>query len=463
MKTLKYTARFTGMLAVAGIAAMTITSCGKKGCTDPLATNYDPDATKYDASCEYGTIENFVFAQTFTPNGNSHEDPGVTSTSLIPANNLTAGTAPTDSWFDNVTYKGAFDATDWTAGWTFYDGYFPNVIPGGSDTLRGAITDEVTLSANTVWYLDGFVYVEDGAELTIDAGTIIKGLPGTGADASALIIARGGTITANGTQAAPIIMTYAGDPLDGTTSPDTRGEWGGLIILGNASLNSSPGSTQVEGIPTTESFGLYGGNDDADGSGFIRYLSIRHGGTDIGAGNEINGLTLGGVGTGTDIRYVEVAANADDGVEFFGGTVNTKNLLTVGCGDDSFDYDEGFRGKGQFWVTVQDDVEGDRGGEHDGGTDPETAEPYAKPIIYNCTYVGNGTGRALTFRDNAGGEYHNSIFVNWDKGVDIEDLDSGEDSFSRHEGGDLNLAGNVFFNIGAGSTDEDLFKVSTPD
>ncbi|NNE55090.1 MAG: hypothetical protein HKN32_03645, partial [Flavobacteriales bacterium] len=243
----------------------------------------------------------------------------------------------------------------------------------------------------------------------------------------------------------------------------TRGEWGGVIILGDATLNSSPGETAIEGLPTNEPRGLYGGSNDSHSAGTFTYVSIRHGGSDIGAGNEINGLTLGGVGSGTMIEYVEVIGNQDDGVEFFGGTVNTKHLLTVGCGDDSFDYDEGFRGKGQFWATVQaNDGEGDRGGEHDGGTDPETATPYATPVIANATFYGNGEGRAITFRDNAGGQYHNSIFVNFDKGIDIEDLPDGEDSFSRFENGDLTLQNNTFFNIGAGEEAYEIFTVTRP-
>ena len=262
------------------------------------------------------------------------------------------------------------------------------------------------------------------------------------------------------TEMTKAINIKEGDPLDGSISVSTRGEWGGIIILGAATLNSSPGVTQIEGIPTNEPRGEYGGNDDSDNSGTISYISIRHGGSDIGAGNEINGLTLGGVGSGTTIKYVEVIANEDDGVEFFGGVARTKHILTAYCGDDSFDYDEGFRGLGQFWCAVQASDDGDRGGEHDGGTEPETATPYATPVIFNATYIGNGEGRALTFRDNAGGQYHNSIFVNWAKGVDIENLDSEQDSYKQFQDGELALAGDVFWNIAAGTEPNALFTIS---
>ncbi|MCB0760561.1 MAG: T9SS type A sorting domain-containing protein [Flavobacteriales bacterium] len=336
-------------------------------------------------------------------------------------------------------------------------------------TDDGSGTGTTTWTSDNVYILDGFVFINDGQVLTIEAGTVIKGAPGTGADASALIVARGGKIMAEGTESDPIIFTFQADPLDGSTPYSTKGQWGGLIILGSAQLNSSPGESQIEGIPETEPRGLYGGNDDADDSGVVTYVSIRHGGTDIGAGNEINGLTLGGVGNGTVIEHIEIISNADDGIEFFGGTAEVKWACVAFVGDDSFDYDEGWRGKGQFWFTVQDTPEsgeGDRGGEHDGGTDPEDGTPYAHPVISNVTSMGKGISegkRALTFRDNAGGEYHNSIFFNWGKGIDVENLASGEDSYERLLSGELAFMHNCFYDTkvaGDGASATDLFTIS---
>ena len=134
----------------------------------------------------------------------------------------------------------------------------------------------------------------------------------------------------------------------------------------------------IEGIDINEPRGAFGGSDEADSSGVLRYVSIRHGGTLIGADNEINGLTLGAVGSGTTVEFVEVFANLDDGIEFFGGTVNTRYLVVAYCGDDSFDYDQGFRGKGQYWFTIQDADSGD-GGEHDGDIDDDTRTPLSPP------------------------------------------------------------------------------------
>lgn len=184
-------------------------------------------------------------------------------------------------------------------------------------------------------------------------------------------------------------------------------------------------------------------------------------GTDIGAGNEINGLTLGGVGNGTTIEYVEVISNVDDGIEFFGGAPNVKYAVVAYCGDDSFDYDEGYHGKGQFWLTIQGENTGDRLGEHDGGTgDDETATPYAIPMIYNATYIGNGNGRVITFRDNAGGVYANSIFASQAKGIDVEYREDKHNSLDQMvTEGNLVLKNNIF-NLIADGTEAEALKVS---
>lgn len=332
----------------------------------------------------------------------------------------------------------------------------PPVVDATVKTVKdnGRGTGNVTWSNDTIYLLDGFVFVNAGQTLTIEKGTIIKGKSGQGEKASALIVARGGKIMAEGTADMPIIFT---SELDETTRNTggiltlkdnlglEGGYWGGLIILGNAELNSTPGETAIEGIPTTEERGIYGGKNDLDNSGTLKYVSIRHGGTDIGAGNEINGLTLGGVGSGTVIDYVEIAGNADDGIEFFGGTVQVKHAIVNNAGDDSFDYDEGYRGKGQFWVSINP---ADKAGEHDGGTNPETAQPYATPTIYNVTYLG---GVAIQFRDNAGGYYRNSIFEGLSRtsaAIDVEDI-AIEDSRSQFEAGRLVIENNVFVNCAA--------------
>jgi len=331
-------------------------------------------------------------------------------------------------------------------------------------TDNGSGTGSTSWKSGKTYFLDGFVFVNDGQVLTIEPGCIIKGKPGQTENASAIIVARGGKIMAEGTVDNPIIFTAEADDLTGSLAVTDRGLWGGLIILGKASLNSSPGESAIEGIPTSEPRGIYGGNDDTDTSGVLKYVSIRHGGTDIGEGNEINGLTLGGVGSGTIIDYVEVIANKDDGIEFFGGDPQVKHAFVAYCGDDCFDYDEGFRGIGQFWCAIQDPNEGDRIGEHDGGTDPETGQPFAIPTIYNATYIGRDAAagkRMITFRDNAGGHYINSLFVNQAHGVDIENLSEAQDSYKQFQDGNLTLKNNVFWNVADG-TGAGIFEVEGP-
>lgn len=332
--------------------------------------------------------------------------------------------------------------------------------------------DSVNLTADTKWLMSGFVFVEAGGALSIEPGTVIRFRPGTGVNASALIVAKGGRIWANGTKDNPIIMTAEVDDVDNPNDLGLfdNGLWGGLIILGKATVNTPTGVNQIEGIPSDEPRGEYGGGaspNDADNSGALHYVSIRHGGSEIGAGNEINGLTLGGVGSGTVIDYVEVYSNYDDGIEFFGGKPNVSHFVSAFCGDDCFDYDEGFRGNGQFWFAIQQSTVGNRGGEHDGATGDEQGTPYAHPMISNATYIGSGANStnadndyAIIMRDNAGGEYHNSIFYGFKgTGLDVEDLGgaSPQDSRTRLESGDIIYKDNIWYSFGAGNTMETIF------
>ncbi|NQU33402.1 MAG: hypothetical protein HQ521_09225 [Bacteroidetes bacterium] len=326
---------------------------------------------------------------------------------------------------------------------------------------KGTGTGTTTWTANNTYILQGLVFVNDGQTLTIEPGTVIKGRAGQGENASALIVGRGGKLMAEGTAELPIIFTAEADDLAGSVADLDDGLWGGVIVLGHAMLNTVPNEQQIEGIPQTEPRGIYGGTNDEDNSGVLKYISIRHGGTDIGEGNEINGLTLGGVGSATVFDYIEIISNKDDGVEFFGGKPQLSHIIVAFCGDDSYDYDQGYRGMGQFWAAIQGFDRGDRLGEHDGGTDPETGIPYAIPQIYNVTYLGRGDGagkRVITFRDNAGGHYANSIFYSQEKGIDIELL-SGECSYTRFGADELTLKNNLFYSISS----DPIFTISAAD
>ncbi|RLD86265.1 MAG: hypothetical protein DRJ02_08960, partial [Bacteroidetes bacterium] len=271
---------------------------------------------------------------------------------------------------------------------------------------HGKGTGTMTFTRDKIWILSNLVFVNQGQTITIEAGTIIKGKPGQGENASALIVARGAKIQAEGTVNKPIIFTAEADDLHGSVSKTAKGLWGGVIILGAARMNTVPDKMNIEGIPTTEPRGEYGGSNDEDNSGVFKYVSIRHGGTNIGADNEINGLTLGAVGNKTVIEHIEVFANNDDGYEWFGGTVKTKYLISAYCKDDAFDWDQGYRGEGQFWLAVQDPDDGDRLGELDGADDPENGTPLGGGTVYNATFVGRGADagkKTLTFRANGGG------------------------------------------------------------
>jgi len=242
------------------------------------------------------------------------------------------------------------------------------------ENVSGLITANTTWTANKIWILNGKVVVNDGVTLTIEAGTIIKGKEGSGSLASALIVARGGKLNAVGTADKPIIFTSIADNIKigekvGTnlTIADNS-KWGGLLILGKAkgSFSGDVSEFQIEGIPASDFFGLYGGSDDADNSGHLEYLSIRHGGAEIGAANEINGLTLGAVGSATIVKNIEIMATLDDGIEIFGGAVNISNIIVWGQGDDGLDVDQGWNGSASNALVILTNIS-DSALEIDGG------------------------------------------------------------------------------------------------
>lgn len=244
----------------------------------------------------------------------------------------------------------------------------PEPVDPNEITVSANITTNTTWATGKTYILAGRIAVVDGVTLTIEPGVIVKGQAGTGANATALLIARGGKLMAEGTAALPIIFTSvadeltpadvaSGDFVSPNLDPTVNGLWGGVIVLGKARISASNSSgqlseVQIEGIPTSDPNGLYGGTIDDDNSGVIKYISIRHGGANIGAGNEINGLTLGGVGSNTVIENIEIIANQDDGIEWFGGTVSVKNIVTWNVGDDGLDTDQAWSGTADNFVII---------------------------------------------------------------------------------------------------------------
>jgi len=292
----------------------------------------------------------------------------------------------------------------------------PTDPPAPSDEVKtGEITANETWSADRIYFLQGRVVVKDGVTLTIEPGTIIKGKAGDGLNASVLIIARGGKLMAQGTAANPIIFTSELDNIalgqkTGTNLDETdSNKWGGLIVLGNAKVSAEIGDTEghIEGIPANDPNGNYGGSDDADNSGIITYVSIRHGGISIGAGNEINGLTLGGVGNGTVIDHVEIVANLDDGIECFGGTVNINHALVAYQKDDAFDIDQNFSGSFKNSMVVYNNS-GDEFLEIDG---PENSTNVMGMFtVENCKFISKTNDGTVDLKSKAQGIVKNNEF-----------------------------------------------------
>lgn len=327
---------------------------------------------------------------------------------------------------------------------------------GLSIIKTGVLEANETWTADKIWMLNGKVVVDDGITLTIEPGTIIKGMQGEASLASALIIARGGKIMANGTATQPIIFTSVLDDITigqtaGTNLDEAdNGKWGGLILLGKApvSVDGDAPEARIEGLPASVTYGLYGGTEAADNSGVVNYVSIRHGGALLGEGNEINGLTLGGVGSATTVTNVEIVGNADDGIEFFGGTVNVTNAIVWAQGDDAYDVDQAYAGTVTNFVGIAG-ADSDHGFEIDG---PEgTADG-----MFTMTA---GTMKGLSaeyadFRDGAQANISNVYWFNFAAGADLE-LDDDVSSANYHTNSKLTLTGMEFNTL---SLPADLYK-----
>ncbi len=252
-------------------------------------------------------------------------------------------------------------------------------------TVSGEITTNTTWTNDNIYLLNGFVYVEDGADLTIEAGTLIKG---DLASKGSLIITKTGTIHAQGTSCEPIVFT-SNQP----AGSRNYGDWGGVIILGEAPINPAGGSAIIEGgVDTPEGDASYGGANPADNSGVFSYVRIEFPGIPFLPNNEINGLTMGGVGSGTQIDHIQVSYSGDDSYEWFGGRVNAKYLIAYRGWDDDFDTDFGYRGKVQFAYSLRDpsiaDVSGSNGFEADNDATGSSNQPFSKALFSNVTIAG---------------------------------------------------------------------------
>ena len=374
------------------------------------------------------------------------------------------------SFFDNPTHIGAVSGTgstnNWTTGWTYGLNPTPACPSGtttesdGSCTISapaggGAITDDITLVAGLDYNLSGkVVFGEDcgpdvanplttcdPADLTIEPGITIKS---AGTPLSYIVIARGSKININGTASAPVVFDMASNV---TTNIDTSSSlWGGIVINGRARLNESPATAGTNCATATGAeicqktgegdSGSYGGNDDTDDSGQIYYTVLKFPGFAFSGTDELNGIAFQGVGNGTEVDYVQVHNAGDDGVEFFGGSVNAKHIVITGSDDDSIDWTQGWTGKMQHVIVVTNSnqsntdfcIEGEDGSAFPtGATQPS---PLTRPMVSNLTCFsaahpgnGDGSGMAIQFKKDSSGVLINSVIAGYPECFAVDDND----------------------------------------
>ena len=357
--------------------------------------------------------------------------------------------------FDPENYVGAFEPgliaeETWAFGWTVPGSIFeagcpdhPNVSditatssvtppPGGAVCeVFGTITSDLTLTPFNRYALRGAVFVgEDAgpdagnaggtpANLTVQAGTTVFGVSPT----DFLVINRGSQINANGSEGEPIIFTSDDDLRGLNTVGDERGQWGGLIINGRAQINNCanpaiPATCETSGEGGT---GNYGGNANNDDSGALNYVRVQFAGFEITPDNELNGIAFQGVGDATDVNFIQVHNNDDDGVEFFGGTVDVKYVVLTGVDDDALDWVAGWDGSAQY-VLIAGSGAGDNGFEGDNNGDNNTVAPVSNPTIANWTAIGGPSeDLGMQIREGTAGTFVNGVVSGWEDGcLDID-------------------------------------------
>jgi len=309
--------------------------------------------------------------------------------------------------------------------------------PTTTVTLSGTITTNTTLTSNNLYLISGKVFVTNGATLTINPGTRLEGIYNSNpVNASALVITKGSKIIADGDTGGTICPIVFSAHIDSTNPTATVGDWGGLVILGNAEINTTSGTAFIEGIsPSSVPAGVdatYGGENNADNSGILSYVRVEYAGASIATDNELNSFTFGGVGAGTQLDHLQSYYGADDSFEFFGGNVNGKYLISTAANDDAFDFDLGYTGNLQFLVAVLDPeapysanangIESDNDATTSGNT------PLTRPVISNLTIVGTEDSDGASgnvqygahFRRNSRLVLRNSVLYGYDPVVFLD-------------------------------------------
>ncbi len=331
---------------------------------------------------------------------------------------------------------------------------YPLLVDVGSKrvVVNQSIIEDTTWSADKEYILSAPIFVDGAARLTIEPGTRIQGEPG-----SALIVTQDAQIMAKGRASAPIIFTSSQAP-----GERERGDWGGVVLLGKAPINQ--GSALIEGLDSSDTRGRFGGSDPSHNCGVLEYVRVEFAGFEAFVDNELNGLTLGGCGSDTIVRHVQVHKALDDGIEVFGGTVNLSNIVISGPGDDAFDWDMGWQGKLQFMVAQMHGDDGDNALEGDNSSSDDNATPRSEPTFYNLTLIGGNTQqtahRGMTIRRGSGGQFGNILLMGFSqeaidlRGSNIRNLVSQNRlNFS----GLLldNINGGRYFSDEAGESDDD--------
>jgi len=292
---------------------------------------------------------------------------------------------------------------------------------GGEEVCDSEISG--TIEADTTWAcghtLSGIVTVKNNATLTISPGVTIKG-----ANGSALVIGKGSQLLAEGTADQPIVFTSA--------LPEgkrARGDWGGLVLLGDAPNNLQTGTGAAEGLDANDPSYQYGGKDATSSCGSLKYLRVEFAGFELTKDNELNGITFYSCGSGTKVDYVQSHMGKDDGIEAFGGNWSGKHIVITGALDDSFDADQGYTGSLQYVFIQQDTTVGNYGFEWSNQKDNLDATPRTHPVVGNVTFIGTGTNpdslvetksTAVNFKEGSAGEIHNAILAySYNAGIEL--------------------------------------------
>lgn len=289
----------------------------------------------------------------------------------------------------------------------------------GDSTISGVITSNLTLDSCKVYKLSGFVYVANNATLTITKGALVQGIKGN--PGGTLIITKGSKLVAAGTQFSPILFTS-------DQAAPASGDWGGIVLLGKADINQGD-SALVEGITgATPASAYYGGSNNADNSGTLTYVRIEYAGYELAPDNELNGLTLAGVGSATTVHHVEVYKSKDDAFEFFGGTVSPSYLIAVDALDDMFDFDNGFSGTINYALGISDPTRADKsqsnGIESDNRSNGDSASvPVTKAVINHLTIIGQATAAAASITNgqpSGTGSYGRGAHIRRSSRIDLQ-------------------------------------------